>query len=51
MINMLKHLDFQLIIDSSQKEIENNKKLKINAVSELKKVEQEIAFLLSKMSS
>lgn len=50
-LNTLKHLEFQLVTESSQKEIENNKKLKTTTIDQLKKVEQEIAFLLSKKTS
>ena len=49
-LNMLKHLDFQSIIDPSKKELENIKKLKTSTVDQIIKVEQEIAFLLSKKS-
>ena len=46
-LNMLKHLDFELAIgdDSDIKKIE---KEKTNTVEQIKKVEQEIAFLYSK---
>ena len=47
-LSMLKHLDFELIMDPTEKEIENNKKLQIDTIDQLKKLEQEIAFLLSK---
>ena len=47
-LNTLKHLEFQSIIDPSEEEIKNIEKLKTNAITELKKVEQELAFLSSK---
>ena len=47
-LNTLKHLEFQSIVDSSEEEIKNIEKLKTNTVIELKKVEQELAFLSSK---
>jgi len=49
-LNMLKHLDFQLVEEISQKEAENNKKLKTTTIEQLKKIEQELAFILSKKS-
>ena len=50
-LNTLKHLEFQSIMDPSEKEIEDIKKLQTNTVEQLKKVEQELAFLSSKDSS
>ena len=47
-LNTLKHLNFQLIEDLSQKEIENNEKLQKTTIEQLKKIEQELAFILSK---
>ena len=47
-LNTLKHLEFQSIVDPSEEEIKNIEKLKTNAIVELKKVEQELAFLSSK---
>ena len=47
-LNTLKHLEFQSITDPSEEEIKNIEKLKTNAITELKKVEQELAFLSSK---
>jgi len=49
-LNTLKHLDFELVMDPTKKEIENIKKLKTNTIDQLKKIEQEIAFLLSEKS-
>jgi hypothetical protein len=47
-LNTLKHLDFQLVEDLSDAEIEKNKKLQQVTVDQLKKIEQELAHLLSK---
>jgi len=50
-LNTLKHLEFQLVIDPSQKEIKDTEKLQAITIEQLKKVEQELAFLLSQKSS
>ena len=50
-LNTLKHLDFQLVEELSQKEVENNKKLQKTTIEQLKKIEQELAFILSKKST
>ncbi len=47
-LNTLKHLDFQLVEEISEKEVENNKKLQKTTIEQLKKIEQELAFILSK---
>ena len=47
-LNTLKHLDFQLIDDPSEKEIEDIEKLKTTTIDQIKKVEQEISFISSK---
>lgn len=47
----LKHLDFELMMEPSQKEIENIEQLQTSTVTQLKKVEQEISFLLTEKSS
>jgi len=49
-LNTLKHLEFQLVMDPSQSEIEDNKKLQETTLEQLKKVQQEIAFLSEKES-
>ena len=46
-LNTLKHLDFELAIDDGS-DIEKIEKLKIITIDQIKKVEQEIAFLYSK---
>ena len=43
----LKNLEFESIMDPSKKESEDIKKLQTTTVEELKKIEQEIAFVLS----
>jgi len=50
-LNTLKHLHFQLVEEVTQKEIENNEKLEKTTIEQLKKIEQEIAFILSKKST
>ncbi|MBC8516094.1 MAG: hypothetical protein ISR81_05175 [Nitrosopumilus sp.] len=47
-LNTLKHLDFGLVMDPSEDEIKTIEKLQINTIDQIKKVEQEIAFLTSK---
>jgi hypothetical protein len=47
-LNTLKHLNFQLVEEISEKEVENNKKLEKITIEQLKKIEQELAFILSK---
>ena len=47
-LNTLKHLNFQLIEEITPKEIENNEKLQKTTIEQLKKIEQELAFILSK---
>ena len=46
-LNTLKHLEFQSIMDPSENEIEDIQKLQTITVEQLKKVEQELAFLSS----
>lgn len=47
----LKHLDFQILTESSSEDKDDCERLKTSAISELKAIEQEIAFLLSKKES
>lgn len=47
----LKHLDFQILTESVLEDNNDCERLKISTISELKKIEQEIAFLLSKKES
>ena len=41
----LKHLEFQSIMDSSEKELEEIKSLQVKTVDQLKLVEKELAYL------
>ena len=50
-LNTLKHLEFQLMMDPSEKEIHENKKLQITTLEQLKKIEQEITSILSDQST
>jgi hypothetical protein len=50
-LNELKHLEFELVMEPTEKEIDDIKKLQINTIDQLKKIEQEIAFLSSEKSS
>jgi len=47
-LNTLKHLDFWLVIDPSEDEIKNIEKLQTTIIEQIKKIEQEVAFLISK---
>ena len=49
-LNTLKHLDFELIMEPTEKEIENIEKLQLVTIDQIKKIEQEIAFLSSNKS-
>ena len=49
-LNTLKHLNFQLISDPSKKELEDIDILQTKTIEQLKKVEQELASLLSTKS-
>jgi len=44
----LKHLEFQSITNPNSKESKDNEKWKTSSITQLKKIEQEIAFILSK---
>jgi hypothetical protein len=46
-LNMLKHLEFELIMEPTETEIEDVKKLQSDTIDQLKKIEQEISFLSS----
>lgn len=43
----LKNLEFECLMDPSKKELEEIEKLQTTTVEELKKIEQEIAFVLA----
>ena len=47
-LNTLKHLDFGLVMDPSEDEIKNIEKLQTITIDQIKKIEQEVAFLISK---
>lgn len=47
-LNTLKHLSFQLITDPSKKELEDIEIIQTKTIKQLKKVEQELAFISSK---
>jgi hypothetical protein len=47
----LKHLDFQISTKLTLEENNDCERLKISTISQLKKIEQEIAFLLSEKES
>jgi hypothetical protein len=47
-LNTLKHLDFGLVMDPSEDEIKNIEKLQTTTIDQIKKIEQEVAFLISK---
>ena len=49
-LNTLKHLDFELVMEPTDKEIKNIKKLQTVTIDQIKRIEQEIAFLTSKKS-
>ena len=44
-LNTLKHLDFETLLDPSKQELENIKKLQNATIEQLKKIEQELAFI------
>ena len=46
-LNTLKHLNFQLMIDPSKEEIKDIEIMQTKTINQLKKMEQELAFLLS----
>jgi len=49
-LNLLKHLDFEMMMDPTEKETERIEQLKANTIDQLKKIEQEISFLSSQKS-
>ncbi len=49
-LNTLKHLNFQLIMDPSKNELDDVEIMQTNIIDHLKKVEQELASILSKKS-
>ena len=49
-LNTLKNLDFELVMEPSENDIKNIEKLQTITIDQIKKIEQEIAFLVSKNS-
>ncbi len=49
-LNILKQLNFQLMVDPSKKELEDIEIMQTKTIDQIKKVEQELAFLSSKKS-
>ena len=47
-LNTLKHLEFQSILEPSEKELKEIKILQTKTIDQLKQVEQELAFLSKK---
>ncbi|MCH9657385.1 hypothetical protein K0U27_01600 [archaeon] len=50
-LNVLKNLEFELVMEPTEKEIDSIKKLQTDTIDQLKKIEQEIAFLSSEKPS
>ncbi len=46
-LNTLKHLNFQLMVDPSKKELEDIEIMQEDVIQQLKKIEQELAYILS----
>ncbi|KAF6244457.1 hypothetical protein [Nitrosopumilus sp. b2] len=49
-LNTLKQLEFQLVMEPSENENNDIEKLQVTTIDQLKKVEQEIAYLSSRKS-
>ena len=49
-LNILKQIDFQIAIDLDE-DLEKSEKLKTMTIEQIKKIEQEIAHLTSKLNS
>lgn len=47
-LSMLKHLDFGLMMDPSKDEIKNIERLQKTTIEQIKKIEQEVAYLTSR---
>ncbi len=50
-LNILKHLSFQLVMDPSKNELKDIEIMQTKTIDQLKKVEQELASILSKKSN
>jgi hypothetical protein len=46
-LNTLKHLNFQLMTDPSKKELDNIEIMQGETIEQLKKIEQELAYIYS----
>lgn len=44
-LSILKHFEFQLVLDPTENDIENIEKLQEDIIKQLKKIEQELAFI------
>ncbi|MHA7647271.1 hypothetical protein [Nitrosopumilus sp. S4] len=44
-LSMLKHLDFQLILEPADNDVQNIEKLQESTVEQIKKIEQELAYI------
>ena len=49
-LNILKQLNFQLLVDHSKKELEDVEIMQTKTIDQIKKVERELAFLSSEKS-
>ncbi len=47
-LNTLKSLDFEMVMEPSESDIKNIEKLQDTTIDQIKKIEQEIAFLTSR---
>jgi len=47
-LNTLKHLNFELMLEPSKKELKDIEMMQTKIIDQLKKVEQELAFISSK---
>lgn len=47
-LNILKHLGFELILEPSKDEIKSIERLQTTTIDQIKKIEQEVAFLTSR---
>ncbi len=50
-LNTLKHLSFQLVMEPSKNELADIEIMKTKTIEQLKKIEQELASILSKKSN
>ena len=50
-LNILKHLSFELMMESTDEEIKQIKELEKNTINELDKIQQEISQIISKNPS